>query len=349
MSVDQLNLFSPPAAAAITNDQKLINQLTSKLRRQIPGLEKFITVEREKLRTKTTHTRRMMSQYESKLYTVNVKELYLNVFTNLLSRGIIVDDLKMYDLLDKHSCYTVGIRFNSDRFREYTNNKPYGFPHHASEQVKKEIESVYNWIESNLKIDPAKIKADKLAKAERDAKNLHGVIDGFHSTPDALGARMIEKIDILNNYDVLEPSAGCGALADKVREYVESNGRKNVNIDVCERSYELREILKLKDYNIVSNDFLTLEPNKKYDLIIMNPPFEKGADIKHIQHAFKMLAPGGQLISIMAAGNMQKDQKKYIEFQQFVNDNGGYTEKVDAGAFKESRTMVSSMILKIEK
>jgi len=38
----------------------------------------------------------------------------------------------------------------------------------------------------------------------------------------------------------------------------------------------------------------------------MNPPFENGADIKHIQHAMKMLKPGGRLVAICANGPRQQ-------------------------------------------
>jgi 16S rRNA G1207 methylase RsmC len=35
----------------------------------------------------------------------------------------------------------------------------------------------------------------------------------------------------------------------------------------------------------------------KSDRIVMNPPFDHGADTKHVEHALEMLADGGRLVS----------------------------------------------------
>ncbi len=42
-----------------------------------------------------------------------------------------------------------------------------------------------------------------------------------------------------------------------------------------------------------------------FDKILMNPPFENGADIRHIMHALGMLKPGGRLVAICANGPRQ--------------------------------------------
>ena len=48
-------------------------------------------------------------------------------------------------------------------------------------------------------------------------------------------------------------------------------------------------------------DFLTCFPGHKYDLILMNPPYTKGAVDKHVAHARKFLANNGVMISIVPA------------------------------------------------
>ena len=45
-----------------------------------------------------------------------------------------------------------------------------------------------------------------------------------------------------------------------------------------------------------------------FDRIVMNPPFDHGADIRHIEHARGKLKPGGRLVAICAAGPRQRER-----------------------------------------
>ncbi len=60
----------------------------------------------------------------------------------------------------------------------------------------------------------------------------------------------------------------------------------------------LREILEMKGYNVVASDFL--DYGGEYDVIVMNPPFEKLQDIDHVRHAFDLLTEGGRLVAVMS-------------------------------------------------
>ena len=40
----------------------------------------------------------------------------------------------------------------------------------------------------------------------------------------------------------------------------------------------------------------------------MNPPFERGSDIRHIEHALTFLKPGGRLVAICANGPRQRER-----------------------------------------
>lgn len=56
-------------------------------------------------------------------------------------------------------------------------------------------------------------------------------------------------------------------------------------------------------------DFLELEPEDlgaAFDVVLMNPPFANAADVKHIQHARRFLAPGGRLVAVCAGGSRQE-------------------------------------------
>ena len=146
-------------------------------------------------------------------------------------------------------------------------------------------------------------------------------IGGFYPTPDPIVDLLIESAGISAGQDVLEPSAGIGSIADKMREI-------GANVSVCEINYRLASILGLKGYRppapmgseMTSCDCLDLVTGQ-YDRVVMNPPFEKGADIKHITHCFGLLRPGGILVSVLSSGYSFRNERKYVEFREFLDAN----------------------------
>lgn len=78
---------------------------------------------------------------------------------------------------------------------------------------------------------------------------------------------------------VLEPSAGRGALAVKLRERVR-------RVTCCEVDVGNADYLMNQGFGTWRRDFLELEPSA-FDLVVMNPPFEGGQTERHILHALK--------------------------------------------------------------
>lgn len=70
----------------------------------------------------------------------------------------------------------------------------------------------------------------------------------------------------------------------------------------------------------------------KFDKIILNPPFEKGVDIKHIRHAQTFLNPGGKLVSLCANGPRQ---------QEAFKGEADHWEQLPEGSFKVQGTGVN--------
>jgi hypothetical protein len=132
-------------------------------------------------------------------------------------------------------------------------------------------------------------------------------IPGFFPTPKDLIEKVLGFAYINESDLVLEPSAGKGDILDVISK--ERNSKKNLH--AVEINPTLREMLKLKGYEVVASDFLSYNPSFKYDRIIMNPPFEKGLDIDHVNHALTLLKPNGILVSqrLVAAlcGHMRQE------------------------------------------
>ena len=71
------------------------------------------------------------------------------------------------------------------------------------------------------------------------------------------------------------------------------------------------------------------------------------ADIHHVTHALKFLKPGGKLVSVMSASVIFRENKLTKEFRDLVESRGGFFEKLPDGSFKESGTMVRTVIVVI--
>lgn len=125
-------------------------------------------------------------------------------------------------------------------------------------------------------------------------------------TPPDVAARMVElaNLPVCNrSLRILEPSAGTGRLIDAAFTYAGQ-------IVAVEKNYSLAERLRTSyaTVNVQCEDFLECNGNLgKFDRVLMNPPFENGSDIKHIQHAITFLKPGGRLVAICANGPRQNE------------------------------------------
>jgi hypothetical protein len=156
-------------------------------------------------------------------------------------------------------------------------------------------------------------------------------------TPPDLADRVIELADIRAGHTILEPSAGTGALLDALqRKPLDYIG----GLSVVEINPRLAEALQAKGYTVRCADFLACNGDLgKFDRIIMNPPFAHGEDIKHIEHARTLLAPGGRLVAICAAGPRQEAALQPA-CEQWI--------PLPAGSFHEQGTNVNAAIVVID-
>lgn len=127
----------------------------------------------------------------------------------------------------------------------------------------------------------------------------------FYPTPSKLCGMLFSKINFDNVQYILEPSAGKGDILDNLHRFKNSSKyrHENIDIDVIEIDPNLQYILKGKEYRVVYDDFLTYNTKKKYDLIIMNPPFSNGC--QHLLKAIEMQKSGGQIACVLNAETLR--------------------------------------------
>jgi len=164
-------------------------------------------------------------------------------------------------------------------------------------------------------------------------------------TPADLAKRVVELADVAGR-SVLEPSAGEGALVQEcLNAGCESLTAVELNAETC---VKLRQVNdgdrgQCKPF-IYEADFLSLKLRKgDFDRIVMNPPFTRNQDVRHVERALTFLAPGGVLVAIMSPNTARPG------FQDLLTRYDYDIEEVPAGTFKESGTNIAAVILTIRK
>ena len=94
----------------------------------------------------------------------------------------------------------------------------------------------------------------------------------------------------------------------------------------------LADVLEAKGHDVEFTDFVQYQG--QYDRIVMNPPFESGADIDQMRHAFECLAPGGRLVSVMSEGPFFRSDTQALAFRTWLDELGGTSEELPDDAFR---------------
>ncbi len=185
---------------------------------------------------------------------------------------------------------------------------------------------------------------DPILKAEQAL--IGKKLDGFFPTPKPIISQMLELADIQEGDRILEPSAGKGDILDMIRLHHPEN-----EVTAIERNGTLFDVLEAKGHSVKRVDFL--EHQGEYNAVIMNPPFEKGADIEHVRHAYNLLAEDGKLVAIMSEGSFFRNDSQATEFRNWLDDVGGISEQLPEDAFNNAeafrKTGVQTRIVTIAK
>jgi predicted RNA methylase len=169
-------------------------------------------------------------------------------------------------------------------------------------------------------------------------------------TPHDVVQRMMALAGDVEGTDVLEPSAGMGAI------FFEIIGRGGfpcgVEIDPELASQLISEVEGR--WPVESADFLHWKPRAPYtpadfDYVLMNPPFSRCQDQLHVRHAFEFLKPGGRLVSVMSNHwTFAKDQTTR-EFQAWAENARADWELLPEGSFRQSGTGVMTGLLVVDR
>lgn len=166
---------------------------------------------------------------------------------------------------------------------------------------------------------------------------------GFFPTPPAVAAKAIAAAGLRPGMLLLEPSAGMGGLLDHAAPVV---GMENVvAVELLPKNIDT---LTRKGYPVLAGDFLAMTPEPIFDVVVMNPPFDRLSDVAHVQHAARFLKPTGKLVSIMSPSFTFNSAKKAQAFRDLMEQAGELVEEIEEGAFKSSGTNVRTVIVALD-
>ena len=88
-----------------------------------------------------------------------------------------------------------------------------------------------------------------------------------------------------------------------------------------------------------------------YDRIIMNPPFSKGQEARHVAHAYRFLKPGGRLVAVTSNMAGERSNNTDKQFRQWLDVVAADEYPLPEGAFKEAinSTNVNAKVIVIDK
>lgn len=187
-------------------------------------------------------------------------------------------------------------------------------------------------------------KKDSRTKAKEGAD--------YFATPEPLGLKMVQWLDLRSGEDFAEPSAGHGAIARWAPD--------KVNATAVEPSTTLRSRLAMVfSGKIVPGDFESLHVGaNKFDGIAMNPPFGTAGRlaVDHLAKATDHLREGGRVACILPDG--PATEKKFDAWFYAQDDKGRQlhpdlhlvaTIKLPRVAFERAGTSVATRIVVIDK
>lgn len=191
-----------------------------------------------------------------------------------------------------------------------------------------------------LRVDP-----EQESEQHKLVRSLIGAdIPGFFPTPETLVDAMLSYADIEDGMTVIEPSAGKGDIASAIIDR-----HPGAKLHCYEIHPSLANILRLS-FEVTCDDWLA-QKDVQADRIIMNPPFERGQDITHVQHAYDRLTAGGRVVAIISQGSLSRQDAASTAFQEWLRERQALVEPTPEGSFRQAfrSTNVATALVVIDK
>jgi len=191
-----------------------------------------------------------------------------------------------------------------------------------------------------------------IGKAKDEGKVAHPNQHDFFRTQRPIAELACRRLSAERGHRILEPSVGEGDLIAPILERLGKPVGDLVVYEKDERRFAglAKRGLTVAAGFLIPRDFLEAAPPTEilFDRVLMNPPFEKKSDVRHIMHALKFLAPGGRLVAIASAGLNFRTDKATKALRDLILEDGTIEDLPD-GSFEQSGTNVATVLVVYDK
>ena len=165
----------------------------------------------------------------------------------------------------------------------------------------------------------------------------------FFATPPDVVDEIIGLAGLGPDHIVLEPSAGDGAVAAAAARLAAAVDC--IELDSCRAALlEQAGIYR----QVRCGDFLAIALDRQYDRVLVNPPFTRGADVRHVRHALRLVKPSGRLIAVMPENVRTRHDKAATALRGLIDSYCGWFEEIEDRAFHRAGTDIKTVIAVIQ-
>jgi predicted RNA methylase len=172
------------------------------------------------------------------------------------------------------------------------------------------------------------------------------MIKNFYPTPKHLIAKMVSKIQNKDARTFLDPSAGKGDIIDFLHDVYRY---RTDRIDAIEIDETLQATLRGKSINVIDSDFLTFSGADKFDVILMNPPFDTGD--KHLLKAIDIMYCG-EIVCLLNAETLRNlytnRRKLLVKELDRLNANIEYINGAFLDAERKTAVDIALVYIRVE-
>ena len=178
----------------------------------------------------------------------------------------------------------------------------------------------------------------------------------FYQTPEPLARRMAGWA-VPERGRVLEPSAGHGRLVEAALEFgpasVAAVEIDEQNVDVVSGAFPLGDgppvWTTCADFLDLSEAWLADPGFQGFDAILMNPPFTRNQDIRHVVAASRLLRPDGRLAAVVSNHFTFGEDRESKWFRERLEARGAEIYGLPPDTFKAEGVGVSASLVFLER
>jgi len=168
----------------------------------------------------------------------------------------------------------------------------------------------------------------------------------FFPTPEELCYKMINELDIKEDDKILEPSAWLWNIVKCILNKYPARLFKLYINELDKLKVDELEKIDWINGKVINKDFLDFIWVMEYDKIIMNPPYSKKQDYKHIKKAIELLKDWWRIVWLISRWILFRED--YKDLKEDIESHW-YIEEIEAWVFKESWTMVWTCLIVYNK